>query len=139
MDRILEGIAGRGNRQRSDGSTVEDRWEFLADGSLLLSSKLLAEAPKAGLPAALLAECAQELRTRLPLLRGALAAGEISVALKEAHAMRGVAANFGLTTLATTLLGIEAALRERRPDKIDPRLVQVSLLMERDLAGLAAA
>ncbi len=94
-----------------DGSRVQDRWTWLEEG-LLLTSRVVAEPAHEARPAPALADlCAEELRRRLPLLLEAAAAGDAGQARMEAHAMRGVAANFGLATLAEALATLEAAAR----------------------------
>lgn len=110
-------------RFRPDGSRVVDRWTTLEDGGLLLTCRLEAEpepeavlAPRrAPASAHALAElCAEELRKRLPLLLAAASAGDTTEARTEAHAMRGVAANFGLPALAESLAALEAAARNQQ-------------------------
>ncbi|WP_431270339.1 Hpt domain-containing protein [Dankookia sp. P2] len=59
----------------------------------------------------LAALCEEEVRTRLPRLQAAIAAGDTAAARMEAHAIRGVAASFGLDDLAEALLSVEAAAR----------------------------
>jgi HPt (histidine-containing phosphotransfer) domain-containing protein len=60
---------------------------------------------------ALAALCADELRERHPRLQTAAAAGDLDTLKSEAHALRGLAANFGLGVLAERLLALEAAAR----------------------------
>jgi HPt (histidine-containing phosphotransfer) domain-containing protein len=55
--------------------------------------------------------CADELRERHPRIQAAAAAGDFRTLLAEAHALRGVAANFGLGVLAEDLLTVETAAR----------------------------
>ncbi len=98
-------------RFRPDGSRVQDRWTWLEEG-LLLTSRLVAAPAHEPRPAPALADmCAEELRRRLPLLLEAAAAGDAAQARMEAHTMRGVAANFGLSALAQSLAELEAAAR----------------------------
>ena len=59
----------------------------------------------------LAALCAEELRERHPRLQAAAAVGDLDALKTEAHALRGVAANFGLCVLAERLLALEAAAR----------------------------
>lgn len=63
------------------------------------------------LPPGLAELCAEELRKRLPLLLAAAASGDCANARVEAHAMKGVAANFTLATLAEQLCRLEQAAR----------------------------
>ena len=57
--------------------------------------------------------CADELRQRHPRIAAAAAAGDLEALRIEAHALRGVAANFGLGVLAEQLLILEAAARRQ--------------------------
>ncbi|MBL6076693.1 Hpt domain-containing protein [Belnapia sp. T18] len=57
--------------------------------------------------------CAEELRERHPRIQAAAAAGDFRTLLSEAHALRGVAANFGLGVLAEDLLTVEMAARQQ--------------------------
>jgi HPt (histidine-containing phosphotransfer) domain-containing protein len=58
---------------------------------------------------ALLALCAEELRSRFPQIEAAAARGDLVALRQDAHALRGVAANFGLPRLAGLLGALEAA------------------------------
>ncbi|TDH64561.1 hypothetical protein E2C06_01050 [Dankookia rubra] len=110
---IESGIAGAARRQRRDGSHVEDRWEPEAGGGMLLTCRPAAP-PRQATPfsaADLAALCKEEVRTRMPRLQAAIAAGDAPAARLEAHAIRGVAASFGLDDLAETLLVVETAAR----------------------------
>ena len=105
----------------------------------MLTSRLLTDpaAPPPAAYASQLAElCAEELRKRLPLLLAAAAAGDAREVRTEAHAMRGVAANFGLAALAESLAQLEAAARGERlldlhqgakalPSKVDAALASL--------------
>jgi HPt (histidine-containing phosphotransfer) domain-containing protein len=116
-------------RRCPDGRLVEDRWTLRPGEGLLLTCRPLAE-PAAFRPAApprpttngcsvagvrltddLVNLCAQELRHRLPLVLEAAAVGDIPATKREAHALRGVSANFGLAELAQALFELEAAAR----------------------------
>ena len=110
---IEAGIAGAARRQRGDGSHVEDRWSPGAEGRMLLTCRA-ADPPRRAVPlsaAALAALCEEEVRTRLPRLETAITAGDAAAARMEAHAIRGVAASFGLDPLAAALLVVETAAR----------------------------
>lgn len=63
----------------------------------------------------LAALCADELRERHPRIAAAAAAGDLETLKVEAHALRGVAANFGLGVLAEHLLAVETAARRQDP------------------------
>ena len=100
-------------RQRGDGSHVEDRWAPGAEGGMLLTCRPAAP-PRQAVPLSardLAALCEEEVRTRLPRLQAAIAAGDAAAARMEAHAIRGVAASFGLQDLAEALLEVEIAAR----------------------------
>jgi HPt (histidine-containing phosphotransfer) domain-containing protein len=62
-------------------------------------------------PGSLARLCAEELGKRLPVLLDAIKTGHCPTVHMEAHAMKGVAANFGLTPVAESLGKIEAAAR----------------------------
>ena len=64
---------------------------------------------------ALAALCADELRERHPRIAAAAASGDFETLKAEAHALRGVAANFGLGVLAEQLLAVESAARRQDP------------------------
>lgn len=55
--------------------------------------------------------CGDELCTRVPQLRLAVGHAQFDTAREHAHALRGMAANFGLIGLAAALAGLEAAAR----------------------------
>lgn len=95
---MLEHGVGQGEfHRRSDQAVAEDARAYLArrHGPIL-----------AGL-------CADELRQRHPRIAAAAIAGDLETLRAEAHALRGVAANFGLGVLAEQLLTIEAAARRQ--------------------------
>ena len=145
---------GSAMRFRPDGSRVQDRWTWLEEG-LLLTCRIVDEpthemrgaepsqearivdvADHARPSPALADMCAEELRKRLPLLLAAAAAGDAREVRTEAHAMRGVAANFGLAALAESLAQLEAAARGERlldlhqgakalPSKVDAALASL--------------
>jgi HPt (histidine-containing phosphotransfer) domain-containing protein len=64
------------------------------------------------LPPGLAKLCADELLTRAPQLRSAIAQQERELVREHAHALKGMAANFGLNSLAAALAGLEAASRQ---------------------------
>ena len=65
------------------------------------------------IPPAVARLCATELLTRLPQLKAATAGAEFASAREHAHALKGMAANFGLSELAQALAGLEAGARDR--------------------------
>ena len=87
---------------------------------------------------ALAAICADELRKRLPLLQARIAAQDAAAARAEAHAMRGVAANFGLPNLAQLLSGIEAAAKQGNLAAAGPALAVLPQHLEAEVSGLIA-
>ena len=92
-----EGAPRAPYRPRSDHSVAPDSRAYLA----LRHGPVLA-----GL-------CADELRQRHPRIVAAAVAGDHETLRIEAHALRGVAANFGLGVLADHLLALEAAARRQ--------------------------
>ena len=56
--------------------------------------------------------CGDELCVRVPELRQAVGRAQRDRAREQAHALRGMAANFGLAGLATALATLEAAARD---------------------------
>ncbi|WP_164867747.1 Hpt domain-containing protein [Rhodovarius crocodyli] len=64
------------------------------------------------LPPGLAKLCGEELLTRAPKLRSAIALQQREVAREHAHALKGMAANFGLKPLAEALAGLEAAAKQ---------------------------
>lgn len=136
---IESGIAGAARRQRGDGSHVEDRWSPAAEGGMLLTCRP-AEAPRRGVPLsarALAALCEEEVRTRLPRLQAAVAAGDAAAARMEAHAIRGVAGSFGLDALAEALLTLETAARAGDLAALVAASAGLPQLAEADLRHLA--
>lgn len=87
---------------------------------------------------ALAAICADELRKRLPLLLAACTARDAAAARAEAHAMRGVAANFGLPNLAQLLPTIEAAAKQGDLTAAGPALAVLPQHQEAELSALIA-
>lgn len=117
---IESGVAGAARRQRGDGSHVEDRWTPAAEGGTLLACRLAELQHQAGPLSAydLAALCEEEVRTRLPRLQAAITARDAVAARMEAHAIRGVAASFGLEDLAEALLALETAARAGDFDRL---------------------
>jgi hypothetical protein len=99
---------GEAVRQMRDGRRVTDRVTAIRPGCWLLECR---EHP----PEDPFALCAEELRARMPLLRNAVRAAELRAAREHAHAMRGLAGNFGLDELLPPLARIEAAARNADP------------------------
>ncbi|MBC7432042.1 MAG: Hpt domain-containing protein [Rubritepida sp.] len=63
---------------------------------------------KATIPPAVARLCGDELCIRVPQLRDAVGQRQRSVARDHAHALRGMAANFGLSGLALALATLES-------------------------------
>jgi HPt (histidine-containing phosphotransfer) domain-containing protein len=123
-------------RFRPDGSRVQDRWTWLEEG-LLLTSRLVTEPAHEARPVnALAGLCAEELRKRLPLLLEAATAGDAGQARMEAHAMRGVAANFGLAALAECLAAVEATARAQQVPELQVAVQALPPKMDAALASL---
>jgi HPt (histidine-containing phosphotransfer) domain-containing protein len=89
--------------------------------------------------AALAALCADELHERHPRLQAAGKAGDLNTLKIEAHALRGVAANFGLTVLAEQLLALEAAARSGDRNRIAEVLGRMPAEVAQALVALGQA
>jgi HPt (histidine-containing phosphotransfer) domain-containing protein len=83
--------------------------------------------------------CADELRERHPRIQAAAAAGDVRTVLTEAHALRGVAANFGLGVLAEDLLVVETAARRQDADGMHGALGRLPGEVAKALAALGQA
>ena len=66
----------------------------------------------ASIPPAVARLCGDELCVRVPQLRDAVGRAHREGAREHAHALRGMAANFGLSGLAMALAGLERAAKE---------------------------
>ena len=66
----------------------------------------------ATIPAAVARLCGDELCVRVPQLRDAVGRRQREVAREHAHALRGMAANFGLSGLAIALATLERTARD---------------------------
>ncbi|MDO9711303.1 Hpt domain-containing protein [Paracraurococcus lichenis] len=109
---VEAGIAGAARRRHRDGGAVEDRWRPGEDGEMLLTCTPVADAGSGPSTSTELSSlCEEEVRTRLPRLQAAIATGDAVAVRVEAHAIRGVAAGFGLGALAEALGSLEAAAR----------------------------
>ena len=76
------------------------------------------------------------MRERHPRLQAAAAAGDLDVLKTEAHALRGVAANFGLGVLAERLLALEAAARTEDREEFTAVLGQLPAEVAQALVAL---
>lgn len=97
---------GRDNGRRGPGNRPRMRSTPLADGSRLLEA--LPEAPAKGMEEAHQL-CREEMLALAPQLREAVRLGDAVAARRQAHAIRGLAANFGLSALVPVLQALEAA------------------------------
>lgn len=88
--------------------------------------------------AALLALCAEELRCRFPQLEAAIAAFDAPAIRRDAHALRGVAANFGLQGLAEGLLAVEVAARAGDPAALHQAMAPLPAAVAAALAEIGA-
>jgi HPt (histidine-containing phosphotransfer) domain-containing protein len=61
----------------------------------------------------LVEQCLADIRLRLPQLQAALAAGQIRAIEEAAHALAGMAGNFGLSGIEARMRRIMSALRVR--------------------------
>ncbi|MBX9749734.1 MAG: Hpt domain-containing protein [Roseococcus sp.] len=103
-------VPGKDNGRRGPGQRPRMRSIPLADGSRLFEA--LADAPSPDLSEARNL-CRTEMLTRAPLLREGLRAGDAEAVRLHAHALRGLAANFGLTALAPALEAVERSAQAR--------------------------
>lgn len=95
-----------GPRRRERGQRPQVRLSPMADGSRLIEGVVDQATPsKAGDEARRL--CRAELESRAPLLREAVEAADAEAVKVQAHAMRGLASNFGLAELVSPLERIE--------------------------------
>jgi len=88
------------------------------------------------IPPAIARLCGDELCERVPQLRLAIGHAHRERAREHAHALRGMAANFGLVGLAAALAGLEAAARDNT-DHMHPAWALVERELEPPLAYLA--
>jgi HPt (histidine-containing phosphotransfer) domain-containing protein len=88
---------------------------------------------------ALAALCADELRERHPRIQAAGSADDLKALKTEAHALRGVAANFGLDVLADELLALEVAARSEDRDRLAGVLRRLPAEVAQALAALGHA
>ncbi|MBY0335801.1 MAG: Hpt domain-containing protein [Acetobacteraceae bacterium] len=101
---LIGPTGGEASRHTRDGRRIIDRVTAIGNGRYLLECRVApAEDP--------FQLCTEELRARLPLLRAAVQAAELRAAREHAHAMRGLAGNFGLNELLPPLVRIEDAAR----------------------------
>lgn len=77
------------------------------------------------IPPAVARLCGEELLARAPKLRAAIALRQRELAREHAHALKGMAANFGLKPLAAALAGLEkAATQSNTPLEAPLRAVE---------------
>jgi HPt (histidine-containing phosphotransfer) domain-containing protein len=88
------------------------------------------------IPPAVARLCEAELLSRLPQLKAAIGSAEFSAAREHAHALKGMAANFGLRDLAQALAGLEDAARDHSWP-LDGRLAAVERAVGPALAALS--
>jgi signal transduction histidine kinase/HPt (histidine-containing phosphotransfer) domain-containing protein len=88
--------------------------------------------------AMLIGACVDEVRSRARALDGAAASADLAALQREAHALRGGAANYGLRELAACAAEIERAARDRRGDEALARVKGLADVVDRALAALKA-
>lgn len=113
---------GKDNGRRGPGNRPRMRATTMADGSRLLEA--LPEAPAQGLDEARQL-CREEMLALAPRLREAVRAGDGAAARRQAHAMRGLAANFGLLALVPVLQVLENAAVAPGMDGLEAALADV--------------
>jgi PAS domain-containing protein len=105
-------VPGKDNGRRGPGQRPRARSIPLVDGSRLY--EVLADAPSPGLAEAR-SLCRAEMLARAPQLREGLRAGDADAVRLHAHALRGLAANFGLAALVPALAAVERAAQAADP------------------------
>lgn len=98
--------AAAGPKRRGPGNKPRARSIAMSDGSRLIEALADAPAPDMNQARHL---CREELETRAPQLREGVRAANAEVVRSQAHAMRGLAANFGLSELIPALERMERA------------------------------
>jgi signal transduction histidine kinase/HPt (histidine-containing phosphotransfer) domain-containing protein len=88
--------------------------------------------------AMLIGACVDEVRSRARSLDGAAAAADLPTLQREAHALRGGAANYGLRELAERAGEIESAARESRGEEAVALVRTLGDVVDRALAALKA-
>ncbi|MCU0985618.1 MAG: PAS-domain containing protein [Acetobacteraceae bacterium] len=86
----------------------------------------------------LIGACVDEVRQRSRSLEGAAAAGDLPMLQREAHALRGGAANYGLRELAVRAAAIEHAARDGHGEEATQLVRDLGDVVERALAALKA-
>jgi HPt (histidine-containing phosphotransfer) domain-containing protein len=88
--------------------------------------------------AMLIGACVDEVRQRARALDGAAAAADLPMLQREAHALRGGAANYGLRELAERAAAIEHAARDGRAEEAMGLVRDLGDVVERALSALKA-
>jgi signal transduction histidine kinase/HPt (histidine-containing phosphotransfer) domain-containing protein len=86
----------------------------------------------------LIGACVDEVRQRSRSLDGAAAAADLPMLQREAHALRGGAANYGLRELAERAAAIEKASRDGQAEEAVGLVRDLGDVVERALAALKA-
>jgi CheY-like chemotaxis protein/HPt (histidine-containing phosphotransfer) domain-containing protein len=86
----------------------------------------------------LIGACVDEVRSRARSLDGAAASADLPTLQREAHALRGGAANYGLRELAERAGEIEGAAREGRGEEAVALVRSLADVVDRALAALKA-
>lgn len=129
---------GKDNGRRGPGNRPRVRAVAMADGSRLFEA--LPDAPAKGLDEARML-CREEMLALAPQLREAVRQGDGTAARRQAHAIRGLAANFGLTALVPVLQALEAAAAAPGMAGLEPALAAFEREFDaalRQLGGAAA-
>lgn len=128
--------AGQDNGRRGPGNRPRVRATRMADGGRVLEA--LPDAPATGLDAARRL-CRDEMLALAPQLRAAVRQGDGAGARRQAHAIRGLAANFGLSALVPALLALEAAAALPERDGIEAALAAFDGELDAALRQLGGA
>ncbi|MCS6890142.1 MAG: Hpt domain-containing protein [Rhodovarius sp.] len=88
------------------------------------------------IPPAVARLCEDELHRRLPRMRAAVAQRNRASLVDDAHALRGMAGNFGLAELAQALAALEAAARHTE-EGVEEAMAEVERALVTALETLA--
>jgi HPt (histidine-containing phosphotransfer) domain-containing protein len=127
---------GKDNGRRGPGNRPRARSITLADGSRLLEA--LPDAPAKGLEEARQL-CREEMLALAPQLREAVRLGDGAAARRQAHALRGLAGNFGLAALLPPLQALESATSAPQMAGLDAALAAFDAEFDAALRQLGSA
>jgi PAS domain-containing protein/HPt (histidine-containing phosphotransfer) domain-containing protein len=127
---------GKDNGRRGPGNRPRVRSIAIADGSRLF--EVLPDAPSKGLEEARQL-CREEMLALAPQLREAVRLGDGAAARRQAHAIRGLAGNFGLAALVPVLHALESAAAAPQMAGLEAALAAFDREFEAALRQLGSA